>query len=283
MRARTCWVLLEVDGLFGDLLFRFQISQSTPPSLTLFARQHTANTAVYRAISYLPRGAMPSCNASSDMPCQGRKAAPPQLTQHCPSPRPDQVHAHAWHMLRGFQRGSLCACTRALARGHVQAVAHRLHLDLLELQLDRRRRPVAAQRSEHQRQRRARHQGTATVGVVHHGDPACAVSKSVSKSASKSVSKSASQSINQSVKASRSVEGVARYVTSTLHSALCRPTHILYSPARHARAASRPASVVRASTGVPPGFCSRSSSKSAVLAKMVCLLMCGTSRCRPSC
>ena len=189
-------VLLEVDGLFDDLLFRFQISQSNLPSLTLFARQHTANTAIYRAISYLPRGAMPSCNASSDMPCQGRKAAPPQLTQHCPSPRPDQVHAHA-HMLRGFQRGSLCACTRALARGHVQAVAHRLHLDLLELQLDRRRRPVAAQRSEHQRQRRARHQGTATVGVVHHGDPACAVSKSVSKSAS--------QSINQSISQSKSV------------------------------------------------------------------------------
>ena len=88
-------VLLEVDGLFDDLLFRFQISQSNLPSLTLFARQHTANTAIYRAISYLPRGAMPSCNASSDMPCQGRKAAPPQLTQHCPSPRPDQVHAHA--------------------------------------------------------------------------------------------------------------------------------------------------------------------------------------------
>ena len=39
-------VLLEVDGLFDDLLFRFQISQSTPPSLTLFARQHTANTAI---------------------------------------------------------------------------------------------------------------------------------------------------------------------------------------------------------------------------------------------
>ena len=201
-RAHACWVLLEVDGLFDDRYysgFRFH-SQPRPlsPSLPDSTPPIRLSIGLFRIC---PEA---RCQAATQAAICHAKAARRRLLSSR-STVPAQGPTRYMHMLRGFQRGSLCACTRALARGHVQAVAHRLHLDLLELQFDRRRRPVAAQRSEHQRQRRARHQGTATVGVVHHGDPACAVSKSVSKSASKSVSKSASQSINQSISQSKSV------------------------------------------------------------------------------